>query len=215
MALERIGVIGDIHAEETRLASALRLLEGRGVERILATGDIADGRGSVDACCALLEEHRVITVAGNHDRWFSSGAARNLPQATRASAISETSRAYLARLPQTVELATITGTALLCHGLGTNDLGKVNPDDPAQLVDANKDLQVLLASTRYRWVINGHSHRRMVRGFPGLTLINAGTLKREHAPCFLEIDFRRELVQAFEFDRHGSIGEAPVTLPLV
>jgi len=38
------------------------------VELIVATGDIADGVGSVDVCCALLEDRGVVTVRGNHVR---------------------------------------------------------------------------------------------------------------------------------------------------
>ncbi|WP_224244419.1 metallophosphoesterase family protein [Hyalangium gracile] len=36
-----------------------------------------------------------------------------------------------------------------------------------------------------------HSHRRMVRTIEGLTLINAGTLHRDHEPCFALVDLSR------------------------
>jgi hypothetical protein len=51
MALKRMGVIGDIHAEHALLDSALATLRNRSVELVVATGDIADGKGWGDACC--------------------------------------------------------------------------------------------------------------------------------------------------------------------
>ena len=213
MAVGRIGVIGDIHAQHVRLASALAALEERGVELVLATGDIADGSGSVEECCRLLEAHGFVTVCGNHDRWLLAGTARDLHEATVLADLSENSRAFLARLPRMVELATARGTALLCHGLGPNDMSKVGPDDFGYALATNDELQNLLRNGYFRWVINGHSHRQMVRPFPGMTIINAGTL-RPHSPCFLEIDFEQEVVSVFEFAADGSITPVPARIAL-
>jgi predicted phosphodiesterase len=205
MALKRIGVIGDIHAEHTHLESALATLEERRVELVVATGDIADGKGSVDACCELLKAHGVVTVRGNHDRWLLAGTSRDLLDATVLAELSESSRAFLQRLPPMIELSTVQGVALLCHGIGPNDMAKVGPDDFGNAIETNDELQYLLRSGAFRWLINGHSHRRMVRAFPGLTVINAGTLRREHTPGFIEVDFEQGAVFAFEFAADGSI----------
>lgn len=214
VALGRIGVIGDVHAEDARLAAALAVLEERRVELVVATGDIADGVGSVDSCCTLLKSHQVVTVAGNHDRWLLSGAARSLPNATSIADITTDTHEFLTGLPRMVELATTKGIALLCHGLGPNDMAKVGPDDFGYALETNDDLQNLLRAGYFRWVINGHSHRRMVKSFPGLTIVNAGTLASNHSPCFLEVDFVRDLVLVFEFAPGGSIVRDPIHLPL-
>jgi len=214
VAVGRIGVIGDIHAQQMRLALALALLEARGVELIVATGDIADGPGSVDECCKLLAAHDVVAVCGNHDRWLLAGTARDLHDATAPGDISETSRAFLARLPRMVEIATAKGTALLCHGLGPNDMAKVGPDDYGYALDSNDELQNLLRNGYFRWVINGHTHRRMVRAFPGLTIINAGTLLPDRSPCFLELDFEQEIALVFEFCPDGTIAPVPTRIAL-
>jgi predicted phosphodiesterase len=198
----RIGVIGDIHAEDALLEQALTSLQARGVELIAATGDVTDGRGSVERCCALLEAHGVMAVAGNHDRWFLGRIAHGLPWATPHDSLSARARRTLERLPPTVWFTTVGGPALLCHGLGTNDLAKVNPDDDGYALETNDDLQFLLRRP-YRWIINGHSHRRMVRHFPALTIINAGTLRRDHDPCFLELDFAAGVASVFTFDGGG------------
>jgi predicted phosphodiesterase len=211
--LERIGVIGDIHAEDVYLGRAIATLDSHGVDAIVATGDIPDGAGSVDACCALLSENRVVTVGGNHDRWFLAGAARDLPEATQLGRVSEGSQSFLESLPRMVELGTVSGLALLCHGIGPNVMAKVGPDDHGYALENNDDLHNLLRDGSYRWLINGHSHQRVIRPFPGLTIINAGTLKRDQSPCFLEVDFRERRVLVFEFDNDGVIHTNSMPLP--
>lgn len=201
--IERIGVIGDIHTEDVLLKNAIGVLKGRGVDVVLATGDIADGRGSLDACCDLLVANGVIAVRGNHDRWLLAGSARDLSDATPTDSISDRTRAFLEKLPRMVEIRTIAGLALLCHGLGPNDMAKVRPDDCGYALESNDDLQNLIRDGSFRWVINGHSHGPMVRAFPGVSIINAGTLHRDYSPCFVEIDFRRSIVSFFGFDANG------------
>lgn len=213
MPLERIGVIGDIHAEDLYLEQAIQTLRARGVQLVVATGDVADGVGSVDACCELLMAHSVLTVRGNHDRWLLAGTARELPNATALDALSERSRRFLGNLPTMAELETERGRALLCHGIGPNDMAKLGPDDFGYALETNDDLQNLIRERTFRWVINGHSHRRMVRMLSGLCVINAGTLTRDQSPCFLELDFRQNTVTAFEFTAAGTLAESSIPLP--
>jgi predicted phosphodiesterase len=201
----RVGLIGDIHAEDALLERALEFLAERSVEMVASTGDVVDGEGSVDRCCALLEARRVVVVRGNHDRWFSKRTLRELPLATAPAQVASRSDDLLASLPETVDLETVAGRALLCHGIGRNDMSKVTPDDFGYAIEANADLQRLVREGTYRWVLNGHTHRRMVRHFGGLTLINAGTLARDFDPCFLELDFAAALARVFLFRPDGQI----------
>jgi predicted phosphodiesterase len=211
--LRHIGLVGDIHAEDVLLERALDFLRDRGVELVVATGDVVDGAGSVERCFDLLRERKVVVVRGNHDRWLLGGTARELPEATAPDAISPQTRHTLRRLPALVELETVQGRALLCHGLGSNDMAKVGTDDDGYALESNDDLQRLVGADLFRWVLNGHSHRAMVRTFGGLTLVNAGTLKREHDPCFFELDFERLVALRYAFDAAGTI-EAGVAIPL-
>lgn len=203
--LSRFGVVGDPHAEDQALRRCIDLLEAQQVDRILCVGDVADGPGDVDDCCRLLREHRVITVRGNHDRWLLAGQMRDLPDATDPREISVQSTAFFEALPVTVELETIHGMLLLCHGLGTNDMAQLRPDDEGYAIEANLELQELIRSRRYRYVICGHTHRRMARRFgpDGLVVINAGTLLRGHEPCFLLVELEHGRVRAFELDSDG------------
>ena len=76
--MERIGIIGDVHAEHRRLETALDLFEKKKVDLLLCTGDLADGRGDLDACCSMLIHTGALVVAGNHDRWFLDRIATHI-----------------------------------------------------------------------------------------------------------------------------------------
>jgi predicted phosphodiesterase len=148
-----------------------------------------DGYGSAQRCCDLLRQHRVPTVRGNHDRWFVEGALRTLADATHPGDLDTAAIQFLKNLPPTLEYSTPLGLLLLCHGLGTNDMAKVRDDDFGYALETNDDLQSLLRLAQYSIVVNGHSHYAMVRNFGSLTVVNAGTLKRDNEPCVLIVDF--------------------------
>lgn len=199
--LRTVGAIGDIYEEDVRLAAALAFLGNADVDRILAVGDIVDGPGDALRCCRLLAEHEVEVVMGNHDRWW-------LRDAESVSGAPDPLRDYLQTLPATREYETAAGSLLLCHGLGENDMNKLTPDDYGYALATNDELQELLATQRYRFVINGHSHRRMVKDFGGVTVINVGTLFREHEPFFALVDFRVDEVVFYSVGGAGEITES-------
>ena len=188
--LVRAGVLGDVHAEDVRVDAALAWLASAGVDRVLSVGDIVDGQGSVDRACAALRRVDALAVRGNHERWLASGALRDLPDATAARDLAPETLAFLSALPPTRRLATVAGPLLLCHGLGDDDMNRLLPDDTGYAIESNDALAELLR-TDLALVVNGHTHRRMVRTFGGgrLTVINAGTLARDHEPGFFVVDF--------------------------
>ena len=211
--IRRIGVIGDVHTEHARLAAVLERFSALPLDRIVCTGDLPDGPGSgadVDACCALLKAASVLTVCGNHDRWLLDSEHRDLPLATSTDDVVQGTLAFLRSLPQTAELAVPEGTALLCHGLGTDDMAEVLPFDHGLALEDNLPLQTLLAKGRYVCVINGHSHRAMVRTFSGVTIVNAGTLLSDHGPCCTVLDFVASTARFFDVSPDGEVieGEA-------
>jgi hypothetical protein len=131
---------------------------------------------------------------------------RDLPDATRRDEIGADAIAFLRALPATVELDTPAGLALLCHGLGADDMAQVSPFDHGRALEDNAALQELLATGRYRYVLNGHSHKAMSRTLEGVTFVNGGTLLADRNPCCTIVDFgaRRLLVHPVHAD--GSIG---------
>jgi putative phosphoesterase len=203
-----IGAIGDIHAEDVALDLVLSFLSEQPLDQIVCVGDIVTGPGDVDRCCELLRAHCVLTVAGNHDRWFVKGTIPALPDSTDPASVSDQTKSFLNSLPQTAELHSPHGLVLICHGLGTNDMADLKPEDYGYAIEANMDLQDLIRSGRYRFIVNGHTHRRMVRNFGDLTVINVGTLQRYAGPGFARIDFAAGHVDFFEVDTGGLIIEA-------
>jgi len=211
--IRRIGAIGDIHSEDDRLDRALSYLQPLELDLIVSTGDLIDGPGSVDLCCELLRSNQVLAVRGNHDRWFLRGQLIVTPIEIR-----EENRDYLNSLPVTREFQTPRGMLLLCHGLGSNDMAVVSSHGNGYALESNEELHSLMSQGKYRFTLNGHSHHPLVRHFQGLTIINAGTLLREHTPGFLTLDFEKGIVEFFEFAPDLSIrrhSEQSLVTPII
>lgn len=188
-----IGVIGDVHTEDKLLKLAVEFLKQKNVEKIFCVGDIADGKGDINICCNLLEQEKITTVLGNHDRWLLTKTMRSLKDANSINDLCQQSLEFLESLPSTIDFLTCDGWGLLCHGLGSNDMAKVTPDDYGYAIEANFDLQKIIKDQNYKYVINGYTHKRMVRKFYNTTIINSGTLKQEHNPCLLMINFQEKM----------------------
>jgi putative phosphoesterase len=198
MKLNRIGVIGDVHAEPANLERTLKFMLEENLDQIVCVGDIVQGTKSIDACCELLESHNVITVSGNHDRW--SGANKEF--------MSLASARFISSLPATQKLETMGGSALLCHGLGEDDMKGVLPWDSGYAIEMNFELHDLIRSKEFRFIINGHTHKRMVRTFGTMTIINGGTIKSTHQPCFTIIDFGKEIVNFYDLGDSITLSES-------
>ncbi|HKP56224.1 MAG TPA: metallophosphoesterase family protein [Polyangiales bacterium] len=204
----RVGVIGDIHTEVDALGWALALFAVQGVEHVLATGDIADGPyhgEGVMRACQMLRDAGAYAVLGNHDRWMLDSIMRDFPNATFLDDIDATTRDYLRGLPLSREIETPRGLLLLGHGLGTDDMATLYPYDRGPELSHNAALQQLLKAGRYRYVLGGHTHRRMVRAIEDVTFINAGAIKETREPCCLVLDFEHEVAQFYDFVRGKTV----------
>lgn len=209
--VRRVGVIGDVHTESDALERVLGFFRTLDLDRVLCTGDIPDGPGDGDAVarsCALLRQSGVITVCGNHERWLQDNFMRDEPDATDPRDVDPDTRAFLGSLPATVEFDTPTGRLLLCHGLGADDMAGVQPYDRGHALDGNARLQELLALNRYGFVVNGHTHRRMVRAIGSLTLINAGSLLAKQQPTCVVADFEVQSVRLYDVTPDRGVIEA-------
>ncbi len=201
---ERFGLLGDVHAEDVALEAALDHFAREGVDAVLSVGDVVDGPGDLERCRALLERHRVACVAGNHERWFCTGALRSLPHAHHPAAASAETRAFFEALPAVREFDTPRGRLLLCHGVGDEDMIRLLPDDTGYALASNFALETLLAAGRYRLAVGGHTHRRMARRFGDFYFINPGTLAREDDPGFATLDLRAGRVQFYALPPGGA-----------
>ena len=209
-----MGVVGDVHCESATLSRVLNALDTMSVDAVLCVGDLVDGPGDADAALAILEARDVQCVAGNHERWFLEGVRRDFIDATES--LSEASLAFLRRLRRTKLYDTPAGKAMLCHGVGQDDEAWLRPDTRGYALQDIPTLRELMLDDAVQFMIGGHTHQRMVRVFPGLTVINAGTIHRKDEQTFAVIDFARMKVafySAAENDTGRLIEEVPLPEP--
>ncbi len=172
----KIGILGDIHGEEARLGSALGFFAAQNVGQVLSVGDVADGPGSLQACVNLLRQYSVLAVRGNHDDWFLRGLYRDWAGSHPINALDAEGRSWLDAQPLMRELETASGPLLLCHGVGGDFMRFLKPEDAGYAVESNQPLQDVLRGNRFRWMLNGHTHTRLIKRFGQLTNLNAGAL---------------------------------------
>ena len=194
--IRRLGVIGDLHGEDHRLDIVIEWFAGQQVDALVCTGDIADGRGCINRSCELLRQGGVHTVAGNHDRWLLGDKVRHVTDAHSKDELSDDNLAYVEQLSRQRSLLTTKGSLLLCHGAGDDDMAKIWPGREPGQEKRSKALDAVIESKRFRYVINGHMHFRVLLDFVGMTLINAGTIRGEHAGVSL-IDFAGDAVSTY------------------
>ena len=221
-ALRRVGVLGDVHAEDGLLEAALdHLARYDDLDALLCTGDLVTGPGDAGKCLEMLRAAGALCVRGNHDRWFLEATRRepgvgydSLPDATPDEQVSADARAFLASVPVTRAFETATGPLLLCHGTGHDDMMGVYPGDSDVILAANHRLHRLYSEGHYRLVVSGHTHQRMLRSLGHLTLVNAGTLRRDGAPGFLLLDFEARRLHAFDLSPGTGAVAGEKTAPL-
>ena len=202
--LSRLGVIGDVHCESETLGRVLDALEAMNVDAVLCVGDLLDGLGDADATLEALEARGVQCVAGNHERWFLAGEQRTLDNVTHE--INEVSRTFIESLPRVRRYATPNGNAVLCHGVGDDDEAWLLPDTRGYALQDIPSLRELMTDEGVQFMLSGHTHERMVRVFPGLTVVNAGTIHRNYEQTFTVVDFDAMRV-GFYSAAEGKTGE--------
>ncbi len=175
--------IGDVHGEFQRLEQIICFNKNN--LPMFCTGDIpisainGEADDSIEKCIKLLKENSVATVKGNHDSWLNKDFD------------------FISKLPLTLDIATSAGKALFCHGIGNNYMSKINPDDYGYAIESNDDLHNIIKSKDYKFIINGHSHKKMIKKVSNIVIINAGSLK--HDPGFIIADFLYKSVTFLKF----------------
>jgi predicted phosphodiesterase len=208
--VSRIGVIGDVHAEDERLERALAEFRRRQVDAILCVGDVVDGAGNVGRSLDLLSAAGAHVVAGNHERWFLADEMRTLPHATLE--LETAHREVMLEWPSTIDFDTPRGGLRLAHGVGDDDMAELRPDTKGYALQAVTGLRELMLDPTVSYHVGGHTHERMVRVFQGLVAINAGTLEGPDATA-LVIDFEARRVTFLDVTGDDLPPRAELPLP--
>jgi len=189
----RIGIIGDVHSENLRLERAIDFLIKNQVDLVICTGDIADGRGDINKSCELLRTHCVVCVRGNHDRWLLNNQARDIPDAHCRNDLTQETISFLEGLAVQERVELPDGELLLCHGVLDRDMDKIWPGTDKTRIERSKALDELLLNGPPRIIVNGHMHYRTLIDFMDCIVINAGSLKGDHAAISI-LDIRADLM---------------------
>ncbi len=206
----RFGVLGDIHAEDERLATALALFAAQRCDQILFVGDIVDGQGDVERCVTLLRAAKAIGVRGNHERWLIDDTMRTLRYAHHRHALATANVAFFEALPATRTIPTPRGPMLLCHGVADDDMQRLREHDEGYALQSNTALAGVMRAEQHALLLGGHTHQRTVRRFHAndvvdggngsLLYLNPGTLARLDTPCCAILDFADDTMQYYELE---------------
>lgn len=157
----RVGIFGDIHGDWVHMKRVLAALEQEAPDRLVCMGDLVVHGADSNRCVDYMRTHPAIhCVKGNHDhgasvpddevaqlKFFSRAGYRHTMEAR--AALSPENRAYLAALPDRIEVAGATFT----HATLRSKFELLNNRFTIEQLFADMTTPVLFA---------GHSHRSFV-----------------------------------------------------
>lgn len=179
----KIGIFSDIHADARSLNKALKLLERKGVDRLICCGDLVDGASEGEAACQRVKGLEIPVVMGNHDLAYSTPRANSMANALRPwrtsvtrrpDDLSEDSIAYLGSLPRSLELEYEGVKLILAHANTWDYVSYIFAS--ASSISKVRKLREFVAP-EVSAVILGHTHRPMDTRFQGLRIFNPGSVE--------------------------------------
>lgn len=169
----RIGIISDVHADARTLREALELMARMECDNILCAGDLVNYGQQPEEVIAILREHGVACIQGNHDRWTIDPILSPDAEMKFSTGTLE----FLKTLPKSWS-ASIDGVSIaMRHGSSKSDMDGIHPDQVAG-IELKRELEQADADV----FIVGHTHipfRLLTRR--GI-VINPGALLRETGP---------------------------------
>lgn len=177
----KIGLVSDVHATPEPLAEALAIFDREGVDQILCAGDIAGYGEALDETIGLLQGHAVLTIIGNHDRWYLENHAQQA---------SANSCRFLKALP--------TFMGLNCEGRSLYMVHASPPDlDRGGIKLLNEHAQIIpeqrvlwsqhLADFGHDILIVGHTHQVFAEQLASTLVINPGSTVFNHSCAILNL----------------------------
>jgi putative phosphoesterase len=169
----RLGLISDVHGNLAALEAVLAELDGAGVDAIAFAGDAVSYYPAVNETLDLLRARVRWAITGNHDAYLL-GRLPMPPQIVAIAnpghferAMSAENRAWLAGLPESLDVALDGARLMLRHGSPWAIEEYIHPDHARfdRFAELPADLVVL-----------GHTHRPFVRDVGGVRIVNPGSV---------------------------------------
>jgi putative phosphoesterase len=167
----KLGLISDVHGDRVALELAWAHLTVLGAERIVCAGDVVGYGPLPDRVAALLREHAIESVRGNHDRW-AIGRGPGAADPFGGPAPSQETLDYLATLPPDLAVAGAGRVGVVVHGAPGNDMTYITRSTHPPRV-----LRGLLDALGADFLACGHTHEPMWYQAPsGRLVINPGSV---------------------------------------
>jgi putative phosphoesterase len=218
----KVAVLADVHANLPALVAVLEDLPN--VDCIACLGDVVGYYADPNEVCALMRQHKIITIRGNHDAYV---LGERLPHSDRVEAyrtawtrevLEPRNFGWLRSLPTSMECRWGKIVAHLHHATPWNDEAYLYPDSD-QLNEIKLGPNEFLAL--------GHTHRPMLRQCGEGFVLNPGSVgqPRDCNPLAsyaildcdtANVDFRRARYDVTSLQRRlRELGWEPSTIAIL
>ncbi|MBI1258902.1 MAG: YfcE family phosphodiesterase [Chloroflexi bacterium] len=171
----KVGIIADIHGDSVALRKALALLEAQAVDQIICAGDMVNKGSDAAGVIALLQEHAIATVQGNHD--FDACAdgyilvyrnERDGIEIPYTHDLSTDMQTYLSSLPLALRFEWENQRLHMTHASTWDQITVLRADADQTL------FQRVAAETSADVIIVGHTHVPMIIHVGDQLIVNPG-----------------------------------------
>jgi putative phosphoesterase len=176
----RIGLISDIHGNDTALQAVLSDMARRGVDQVACLGDVATLGPSPAETIERVQGLQCPCVLGNHDDFLIAPELihtyTKIPVILDSVAwcreqLAEAALQFVWGFQPNARVALPGGeTLLLCHGSPRSHMDNLLAETPPQELDAKLD------GTRVAVLAAGHTHLQMLRQHRGMLIVNPGSV---------------------------------------
>ena len=194
-----IGLISDVHGDPIGLELAWAHLTVMGADSILCAGDLVGYGPFPDRAVAFLDERRIPSVRGNHDRWALERGPGE-PDEFGGGTPGDETLARLRALESSLVLERGGTIVVVVHGSPRGDMEFISPKThPTHVLDSYLDMLDVDV------LVHCHTHRPMwYRSARDRLVVNPGSIVSppvvETSRTFATLDTRSREVRFFEVE---------------
>lgn len=175
----KIAVISDIHSNIWALEAVLADAEKLGVDHIFNLGDNLYGPLDPRGCYELLQDDKIINIAGNQDRQICNARKDDITSNPTMAFIIEQIPSEALEWMNNLPSSAVFDDIYACHGAPTDDLTYMLEDVSSGQPHVKNDVDIksLLTSVDQNIILCGHTHiPRIVELKSCKTIINPGSV---------------------------------------